>query len=369
MSTQSYEIAVVHGDGIGPEVCQSAIDVIEAALGNTKVLDFIEYPAGAEHFRKTGDSAPKTTMDGCRRAHAILHGAAGLPGVVHPDGTEAGVDIGLGLRTQLDLYANIRPIKLREGIVSPLRNRTPGQIDYTIIRENSEGLYASRGAGAVVREEMAVDMLIVTRKGVERACRTAFEIARKSNGAPADGKRRVTCCDKGNVLRSLAFFRRVFDEVASHYPDVEKDYSYVDAMTVHLVERPDFYNVIVTENLFGDIISDLGAVTVGGMGMSPTAEVGEGHGFFQAAHGSAPTIAGQGIANPYGTILAGAMMLQWLAERHKDSFLKETAERIEKAAADVLAHGVRTRDIGGTARTKDVTDAVVAKLRASVKVN
>jgi 3-isopropylmalate dehydrogenase len=365
---QTYEIAVIHGDGIGPEVCQSAIDVIQAAIGNSKILAFTEYPAGAEHFLKTGDGAPKATMDACRKADAILHGAAGLPGVVHPDGTEAGVDIGLGLRTQLDLYANIRPIKLREGIVSRLRGRELGEIDYTIIREDSEGMYASRGAGAVVREEMAVDMLIVTRKGIERVCRSAFEIARKSNGAPSDGKKRVTCCDKANVLRSLAFFRRVFDEVGEQYPDVEKDYSYVDAMTVHLVERPDFYNVIVTENLFGDIISDLGAVTVGGMGMSPTAELGDHHGFFQAAHGSAPTIAGQGIANPYGTILAGAMMLHWLAERHGDASLTATGNRIEAAVSRALAGGVKTRDIGGAALTKDVTAAVIGELRTSVEV-
>jgi 3-isopropylmalate dehydrogenase len=365
---QTYEIAVIHGDGIGPEVCQSAIDVIQAAIGNSKVLEFTEYPAGAEHFLKTGDGAPKATMDACRKAAAILHGAAGLPGVVHPDGTEAGVDIGLGLRTQLDLYANVRPIKLREGIVSRLRDRDVGEIDYTIIREDSEGMYASRGAGAVVREEMAVDMLIVTRNGIERVCRSAFEIARKSNGAPRDGKKRVTCCDKANVLRSFAFFRRVFDEVGEQYPDVEKDYSYVDAMTVHLVERPDFYNVIVTENLFGDIISDLGAVTVGGMGMSPTAELGDHHGFFQAAHGSAPTIAGQGIANPYGTILAGAMMLHWLAERHGDASLTVTGNRIEAAVSRALAGGMKTRDIGGGALTKDVTAAVIGELRMSVEV-
>lgn len=361
---QTYQIAVIHGDGIGPEVCQSAIDVINVAVGNNKVLEFTEYPAGASHFLKTGDSAPKATMDACRAADAVFHGAAGLPGVVHPDGTEAGVDIGLGLRTQLDLYANVRPIKLREGIVSPLRGRSVGEIDYTIIREDSEGMYASRGAGAVVREEMAVDMLILTRKGVERVCRAAFELARRSKGAPRDGKKRVTCCDKANVLRSMAFFRRVFDEVGEQYPDVERDYSYVDAMTVHLVERPDFYNVIVTENLFGDIISDLGAVTVGGMGMSPTAEIGDGHGFFQAAHGSAPTIAGQGIANPYGTILAGAMMLQWLAERHNEPFLEETAARIERAASQALADGVKTRDIGGEAHTRDITAAVIERLFA-----
>ena len=360
---QKYEIAVIHGDGIGPEVCQSAIDVLDAAFGDTKVFNYIEYPGGAGHFLKTGDGAPKSTIEGCRRAHATLHGAAGIPGVKHPDGTEAGVDIGLGLRVQLDLYANVRPIKLLEGIVSPLRNCEPGQIDYTILRENSEGLYASRGAGAVVRDEMAVDMLIITRKGAERVCRKAFEIARNSHGAPADGKRRVTCCDKGNVLRSLAFFRNIFNEIGEEYPEIEKDYSYVDAMTVHLIRRPDFYNVIVAENMLGDIISDLGATTVGGMGMSPTAEIGDEHGFFQAAHGSAPDIAGQGIANPYGTIISAAMMLRWLDEKHKDAFLSETAARIDKAVARALAQGVRPRDIGGMATTREVTDAVIVALK------
>jgi 3-isopropylmalate dehydrogenase len=306
-------------------------------------------------------------MDACRDADAILHGSAGIPGINYPDGTEAGIDFGLGLRRNLDLYANIRPIKLRPGITSPLRRYSAGQIDYTIIRENSEGLYASRGAGALLRDEAAVDMLIVSRKGVERAARMAFEIARKSNGAPSDGKRRVTCVDKGNVLRSLAFFRKVFFDVAAEYPEIEAEFAYVDAMTVYLVERPERYNVIVTENLFGDIISDLAAATVGGMGMTPSAEIGTDHGFFQAAHGSAPTIAGQNIANPYGTILAGAMMLQWLGERHNDNLLLETAVRIEDATARVLAGDARTRDIGGTASTDDATRAVSSALETTSK--
>ncbi len=362
MST--YEIAVVHGDGIGPEVCQSAIDVLVAAMGNNSPLNFIEYPAGAAHFTKTGESVPDATKEGCRSAHAILHGSAGIPGISLADGTEAGIDFGLGLRARLDLYANIRPIRLRPGIVSPLRAFEPGQIDYTIIRENSEGLYASRGAGAVLRDDTAVDMMIMTRKGVERVCRTAFEVARKSEGAPFDGKKRVTCCDKANVLRSLAFFRRIFTEIAAEYEDVETDYCYVDAITVHLIERPDRYNVIVAENLFADILSDLGAATVGGMGMTPTAELGDEHGFFQAAHGSAPTIAGMNIANPIGTILAGSMMLEWLGENHKDDYLLETSRRIDAAVAMVLAKGAKTRDLGGSATTSEVTEAVIGALRS-----
>jgi 3-isopropylmalate dehydrogenase len=359
-----YEIAVVHGDGVGFEVCQAAIDVLDAAMGNERFLNYREFPAGAAHFQATGEAVPAATKEGCRRAHAILHGSAGLPGVVNRDGTEAGIDFGLGLRIDLDLYANIRPIKLHPGVVSRLRDRKAGEINYTIIRENSEGLYSSRGAGAALRDEAVIDMLVISRKGVERVCRAAFELARKSEGAPADGKLRVTCCDKANVLRSFAYFRRIFDEVGAEYPDIEKDYSLIDAMTVHLLERPDHYNVIVTENLFGDIISDLGAATVGGMGMSPTAEVGDRHGFFQAAHGSAPTIAGMNIANPFGTIISGAMMLRWLSEKHGEQHLLEIASRIETAVSLVLASGAKTRDLGGTATTRAATGAVIEALHS-----
>ena len=201
-----------------------------------------------------------------------------------------------------------------------MRRFNAGEIDYVILRENTEGLYASRGGGACCAAKSRRHAAAVTRKGVERIVEMAFELARKRNGAPARRQARVTCCDKANVLRSYAFFRQVFDgSVAKGYPDIEVDYSMVDAMTVHLVERPDFYDVIVTENMFGDIISDLGAATVGGLGMSPSAEIGESHGFFQASHGSAPTIVGKDLANPHGTILSAALMLRWLGERHGDA--------------------------------------------------
>ena len=360
-----YTIAVVKGDGIGPEVCSAAIEVLRAVPGLADKLAFHEHPAGAEHFRATGVAFPESTFEGCRDAHAILHGAAGLPGVTYPDGTEAGLDFGLQLRFRLDLYANVRPIKLYPGVRSPLRRFGPEPIDYVILRENTEGLYASRGSGTLLRGEVATDTLVVTRKGVERISRMAFELARKRNGARQDGKRRVTLCDKANVLRSYAFFRKVFTEVAGDYPDIEIDYAMVDAMTAHLVERPDFYDVIVTENMFGDIISDLGAATAGGMGMSPSAEIGERHGFFQASHGSAPTIAGKNLANPHGTILSAAFMLRWLGERHTDPALGAAAERIEEAVATVLANGTGvTRDIGGTAGTAEATASVCAAVHS-----
>jgi 3-isopropylmalate dehydrogenase len=361
----SYEICVVHGDGIGPEVGRATVRVLEAAFGESSPLRFSEHPAGAQHFLETGESFPRETFEACRAADAILHGAAGMPGVVHPDGTEAGLDFTLTLRSKLDLYANVRPIKLLPGVRSPLRDA--GAIDYVIVRENSEGLYAARAAGTLLRGEVAIDPLVQTRSGIERIVHFAFELARSRNGVPRDGRRRVTCCDKANVLRSYAFFRSVFDEIAAQYPDVEAEHVLIDAMTVHLINRPSHYDVIVTENMFGDIISDLGAATIGGMGMSPSAELGDGNGFFQASHGSAPDIAGKGIANPYGTVLASALMLNWLGRRHADPRLVEAAGRIEAAVNYALADkSVLSGDIGGTAGSQEITEVLCTRLRERV---
>ncbi|MCG7505085.1 isocitrate/isopropylmalate dehydrogenase family protein [Mesorhizobium retamae] len=357
-----YEIAVVHGDGIGPEVCGAAVEVVRAALGSDGPLRFTEYPAGAEHFMRTGDSFPASTFQACRDADAILHGAGGIPGVVRADGTEAGLDFTLRLRFELDLYANIRPVRLFKGVTSPLRGVGAGDIDYIILRENSEGLYAARGAGALLRGEVAVDTLVQTRKGIERIVRKGFELARQSKGAPEDGVRRVTCCDKANVLRSYAFFRAVFDEVAADYPDVATEHVLVDAMAMHLVLRPAHFNVIVTENMFGDILSDLAAATVGGMGMAPSAEIGEAKGFFQAAHGSAPDIAGKGIANPYGTILSAAAMLEWLGHKHEDERLSRAADHIRSVTEACLADGLLSADLKGTASTHQIRDAVCERV-------
>ncbi|MBN9219893.1 MAG: isocitrate/isopropylmalate dehydrogenase family protein [Mesorhizobium sp.] len=358
----TYRIAVVHGDGIGPEVCGATVEVLKAALGPANALRFDEYPAGAEHFLKTGQSFPEPTFKACREADAILHGAGGLPGVVHPDGTEAGLDFTLKLRFELDLYANIRPIRLFEGVQSPLAGMKAGDIDYIILRENSEGLYAARGSGALLRGEVAVDTLVQTRTGIERIVRKAFELARQSKGAPRDGMRRVTCCDKANVLRSYAFFRSVFDDVAKDYPDIATEYALVDAMAMHLVLKPGHFNVIVSENMFGDILSDLAAATVGGMGMAPSAEIGEHNGFFQAAHGSAPDIAGKGIANPYGTILSAASMLDWLGHKHGDARLNEAADRIRTVTESCLAGGLLSADLKGKSSTREITQAVCERL-------
>lgn len=357
-----YDIATIAGDGIGPEVCSAAVAVLREACGSA--LRFVPFDGGAGHYQRSGAVLPEDTFAACRDMHAILHGAAGLPGVTYADGTEVGNDLHLQLRFKLDLYANVRPIRLYAGVQPPLACFKPGQIDYVIVRENTEGLYASRGAGVNLRGEVATDQLVVTRKGTERVARFAFELARRRQGAPRDGQRRVTVCDKANILRSYAFFRAVCDEVAAGYPDVQIDYAYADAITVHMLKKPDFYDVIVAENMFGDIISDLGAGTVGGLGIAASAELGERHGLFQGAHGSAPDIAGQNLASPVATILSGALMLRWLGEQHDDETLQRGAARVEQAVEAVLAEGrVLPRDLGGNASCSAMTEAVCRALR------
>lgn len=362
MTMQTYDIASIEGDGIGPEVCQSAVAVLSEACGSQR-LRFHPFDGGAAHYTRTGAVLPEDTYAACQSMHAILHGAAGLPGVTYADGTEVGNDLHLQLRFRLDLFANVRPIRLYRGVQSPLRDWKPGQIDYVIVRENTEGLYASRGGGVNLRGELATDTLVMTRKGVERVARFSFDLARRRQGAPRDGQRRVTVCDKANILRTYAFFRAICDEVARDYDDVQIDYAYADAITVHMLKKPDFYDVIVAENMFGDIISDLGAGTVGGLGIAASAELGERHGLFQGAHGSAPDIAGQNAASPIATILSGALMLRWLGEQHQDDALKSDADRIEQAVEAVLAAGETVpRDLGGRATCTDITTAICRQL-------
>ena len=359
---KKYQIATIEGDGIGPEVCQAAVKVLQEACGAGR-LAFNPFPGGAAHYVQSGAVLPEDTFKACKESDAILHGAAGLPEVTYADGTEVGNDLHLQLRFKLDLYANVRPIRLYQGNFSPLKNREAGEIDYIIVRENTEGLYASRGAGILLRGEVATDTLVMTRKGVERVARFAFELSRKRNGAPVDGVRRMTVCDKANILRTYAFFRSICDEVALDYPDVKIDYAYADAITVHLVKRPDFYDVIVAENMFGDIISDLGAATVGGMGIAPSGELGDHHGLFQGAHGSAPDITGLNVASPLATILSGAFMLRWLADRNGDADLLASALRIEKSVELTLAQGlVIPRDLGGMSSCTEVTEAICRNL-------
>ncbi len=281
-----------------------------------------------------------------RCADAILFGATGLPNVRYPDGTEIAPQI--TLRFALDLYAGVRPIRLFPGVPSPLDVPRGKTIDYVILRENTEGLFASRAGGAWVGDLVAVDSLIITRAGTERIVRRAFEWCLRRSGAPADGTRRVTCVDKANMFPSYALFRQVFQDVAGGYPGIEAGCVSVDAMSMYFIQAPWRYDVIVLENMFGDILSDLGAATVGGLGMAPSGDTGDRWALFQPSHGTAPDIAGKELANPLAMILSAAMLLRWLGERHADAAAREAADRIESAVAAVLARGqVRTREVGG----------------------
>ncbi len=356
-----YRIAVIEGDGIGAEVMAEALKVLAALEGPDLALELEEVEAGAGCYRRTGEDLPRETFEACQAADAILFGSAGLPDVRLPDGTEIAPQ--LTLRVRLDLYVGLRPIKLYPGVAGPLRLAPGTAIDYVIVRENTEGLYASRGAGVRVGNHVVTDTLVVTRPGTVRICREAFELARRRSGAPRDGQRRVTCVDKANVLKSFAFFREVFDEVASDYPEVEATHAYIDAMSAYLVQAPDRYDVIVAENMFGDILSDLAAATVGGLGLAPSCDIGDHAALFQPSHGTAPDIAGKGVANPLATILSAGLMLDWLGRKDADEAALAGARRIDTAVASVLSAGrAVTPDLGGGATTAAVGDAVAGAL-------
>jgi 3-isopropylmalate dehydrogenase len=362
----NFKIAVLPGDGIGPEVIKESLKVLKAverALPQLR-FDCQEYPLGALCYQKTGTDLPLETFEACMQSDAILFGSAGLPDIRFPDGTEIAPQ--LTLRFKLDLYAGVRPIKRYAGVPSVLKGDP--SIDYILLRENTEGLYASRGGGVRIGGELAIDNMVITRKGTERIVRYAFRLAEKRNGAPADRKKRVTCVDKSNVLRSMAFFREVFDQVASEFQGITTDHVYVDAMALYMVQQPQRFDVVVMENMFGDILSDLAAGTVGGMGLAPSADVGENYGLFQSSHGSAPDIAGKGIANPVAQILSAAMMLDWLGDRKSDLQAKMAAKTIEAGVAKVLRDlQHHTADLSGKASTSMVGDAVAKEVERSVE--
>jgi 3-isopropylmalate dehydrogenase len=360
----TYRITVIPGDGIGVEVMAGALKVLRAVEAHFPGLRFDckEYRAGALCYKETGTDLPGDTLEACKTADAILYGATGDPSIRFPNGTE--IMPQLTLRFVLDLYAGIRPIKRYTG-VSPTLAGDPG-LDYVIMRENTEGLYASRGGGVQIGKDVAVDNMVITRAGTERIVRYAFRVAQRRGGAPADGTRRVTCVDKANVLKSMAFFRQIFYEVAREFPGIQTEHAYVDAMTMYMVRRPLHYDVIVAENMFADIISDLAAGTMGGLGMAPSADVGDTYGLFQPSHGTAPDIAGKGIANPIAQILSAGMMLDWLAERKQDPQASAAAQAIDLAVDATLRDSrYHTADIGGRATTAAVGDAVASRISGS----
>ena len=325
----SYRIVVLPGDGIGPEVIGATLPVLRAAAARAGIeLAFEEHDAGAGCYQRIGTPLSEATFAACAEADAVLKGPVGLPEARLPDGTEAGL-LGGVLRRGLDLYANVRPVRLYPGVASALAGRTPEMINYVIVRENTEGLYIARCLG-VGADQAVADTLLVTRKGCERVARSAFELARTRSGAPADGKQRVTCVDQANVLRSLAFFRQVFYEVGEQYPAIEQEALHTDAAAQALVLQPDHFDVIVCENFIGDLLSDLGGATVGGLGYCPSGNIGDSSAYFEPIHGSAPALAGQDRANPLATILSAALLLRHIGE-------PAAGARIEEAVARALA--------------------------------
>ena len=347
-----FRIAVLPGDGIGPDVTNEGLKTLRAVETLLPELRFHcdELSVGAGEFLRSGNPLPPETMERMKDYDAILLGAMGLPGVRWPDGKEMTPQI--DIREVLDLYCGVRPIRTYHPDDSPLKRGA--NIDFVLIRENTEGLFYGRHGSADLDADDAKDTMRVTRHTSVRLFHSAFKMAR-------DRRKKVTLVDKANVLPSMAYFRTIFQQIAKEYPDVETEACYVDAAALFLVRRPQDFDVMVTENMFGDILSDLAAGLVGGMGMAPSGDIGDKYAVFQPSHGTAPDIAGKGIANPVAMILSTAMML----DRLPGEAAKEGGRRLHRAVESVLADpSARTPDVGGTMKTHEMGDRIAAAVLA-----
>jgi 3-isopropylmalate dehydrogenase len=354
-----FRIAVMAGDGIGAEVMAPCLALLEAARARVGgfALDLVDAPAGARVYRETGEALPAASMATARAADAILLGAMGDPAIRYTDGTEVAPQ--LDLRVELALYAGVRPIRALPGLAPALADPRARQIDRVILRESTEGLFASHRRGVIDGDREARDTMVITRATSERLFDFAFALAARRRDAGRPGL--VTCVDKANVFKSFAFFRAIFDERARRHPGLAARHAYIDATALDLVRKPWEFDVIVTENMFGDILSDLGAGLIGGMGFAPSADIGERHAVFQPCHGSAPDIAGRGLANPTAMFLSAAMMLEWLGET-RDALAASAAGRLVRAAVDAAyAAGARPAELGGVG-TAGMAEAVLAAL-------
>ncbi|MHA1153581.1 MAG: isocitrate/isopropylmalate dehydrogenase family protein [Alphaproteobacteria bacterium] len=358
-------VAVLPGDGIGAEIMPPCIALLERLardLGGFS-LHFETLEAGAAHYQRSGTALPEKVLARAQAADAILLGAMGLPDVRYPDGREIAPQ--LDLRERFELFAGLRPVRTFPGLPVPLADPRGQVLDFVLIRESTEGLFSARGKTRFVDDSAAHDTMTITRGASERLFDFAFELARrrKAQGAPG----RVTCVDKANVLGSFVFFRKIFAERAAEYPDIEADFRYVDATALDMIRKPWVFDVLVTENMFGDILSDAGAALMGGMGVAPSADIGPRHAVFQPCHGSAPDIAGSGKANPTAMFLSAAMMLDWLGERHRLESCREAGAAIERAVETAFATGrLRPVEMGGASGLKEITAAVTEALATPV---
>ncbi|MCG6553970.1 MAG: 3-isopropylmalate dehydrogenase [Candidatus Magnetominusculus sp. LBB02] len=356
MSGETYEIGVIGGDGTGPEVIKESIKVLQAASARFGFkLNFTDYDLNGTRYLRTGETLPDSALNDLRRHKALLLGAIGHPDV-KPGILEKGIL--LRLRFELDMYINLRPVKLYPGVECPLKDKGPDDIDFVVVRENTEGLYA--GAGGFLKkgtkDEVATQESINTRKGVERCIRYAFDYTARRNKA-----NKLTLCGKTNVLTyAFDLWERTFYEVAKEYPTVKPDYAHVDATTMWFVKNPEWFDVIVTDNMFGDIITDLGAMIQGGMGIAAGGNINpEGTSMFEPIGGSAPKYTGKNIINPLAAICAGAMMLEYLGET-------EAGKTIEKAVMEATAKHIKNLAAGhmgmGTSEVGDLVAGITAKI-------
>jgi len=372
----SHKVAVIGGDGIGPEIIAEGVKVLDAAgdAGSFNI-DWKEYPIGADHYLETGELVSEETLKELEKADCIYLGALGDPRC-EPGILEKGIL--LALRFHFDQFINLRPVKLLEGVWCPLKGKGPEDINFDVVRENTEDFYVGIGnrvgEGKTKQElevlrslysvkfgldievdgsEIAYQIGVLSQKGSERVIRYAFELAKRKE------KERVTAVDKANVLSHVYnFWRGIVEEVSKEYPGIEHEFNYVDAITMWFVKNPEWYQVVVTPNMFGDIITDLGAMIQGGLGLAPGGNINpDGVSMFEPIHGSAPKYRGQNRANPLATIWAGAMMLDELGE-------EDAGEAVVSAIEDVLEEGkVKTKDMGGSHTCSEMGDAVAEKLK------
>jgi 3-isopropylmalate dehydrogenase len=350
---ENYQIAVIAGDGTGPEVVAEGIKVLKAVARMEEYsMTFLPFDLGGDRYLKSGEILPAAELAGLRKVDAIFLGAIGHPGV-KPGILEQGLL--LKMRFELDQYINLRPVVLYPGVETPLKNKGPEEIDFVVIRENTEGLYA--GTGGFLKkgtpDEVAVQESVNTRKGVERCLRYAFEFCRKRNK-----QRKLTLCGKTNVLTyAFDLWERAFKEVAEEYPDITTDYAHVDAICMWMVKNPEWFDVIVTDNMFGDIITDLGAMIQGGMGIAAGGNINpHGVSMFEPIGGSAPKYTGLNIINPLAAVGAAQMMLAHLGR-------DQAAQKVEKAIRSVVKNNIKDLTAGKMGySTQEVGDLVVANL-------
>ena len=383
----TYRLTILPGDGTGPEVIQEAeklLDVIEA--GSPLAFERTVIPCGGQYWLKTGEEWPKGSFEHCRdESDAILLGAIGWPGAELPNGDIAGGQVILGLRSGLDLFANVRPIKLYRGVRHKIHDKftqvwSPDKVDMVVLRENTEGLYHSllrRSANRLMNGKEAEDPVMefdgisgevawdprpISRAGSERLIRLGFDYAQRRHGAPKDGISRVTCVDKSNVTRGCQLFRKVFNEISEEFPDIAHEAAFIDAFTMWMIRNPEWFDVVVTTNMFGDIATDLGSVLQGGMGMAASGNIGDEHGLFEPVHGSSPKYAGLNKVNPIAAISSVHLMFDSLGARHGDADAIICADILEKAIANHLADGgAVTYDLGGTISTSEVGQAIAER--------